>query len=60
MSFRNSPPEMFSMEDAPRNEVNPQENTNAEAQSEQNRFGTWQLYICTLTLSDFFINVKYI
>ena len=29
--FRSSPPEVFSMEDAPRNEENPQENTNTSA-----------------------------
>ena len=60
ISFRSSPPEVLSMEDAPRNEVNAQENTNTEARSQQSRFGTWQLYICILTLSAFFINVKYI
>ena len=31
---------MFFKEDAPRNEVNPQENTNTEAQSQQSRFAT--------------------
>ena len=31
---------MFSKEDAPRNEVNPQENTNTEARSQQSRFAT--------------------
>ena len=31
---------MFSKEDAPRNEENPQENTNAEAQSQQSHFAT--------------------
>ena len=36
--FRNSPPEVFSEEDASRNEVNPGENTNTEAQSQQSPF----------------------
>ena len=38
--FRSSPPEVFSKEDTPRNEENPQENTNTEAQSQQSRFAT--------------------
>ena len=38
--FRSSPPEVFSKEDAPRNEENPQENTNTEARSQQSRFAT--------------------
>ena len=38
--LRSSPPEVFSKEDAPRNEVNPQENTNTEARSQQSRFAT--------------------
>ena len=36
--FKSSPPEVFSKEDAPRNEVNPQENTNTDARSQQSRF----------------------
>ena len=31
---------MFSKEDAPKNEENPQENTSIEAQSQQSRFAT--------------------
>ena len=38
--FRSSPPEVFSKEDAPRHEVNPQENTNTEARIQQSRFAT--------------------
>ena len=38
--FKSSPPEVFSKEDAPRNEVNPQENTSTEARSQQSRFAT--------------------
>ena len=38
--FRSSPPEVFSKKDAPRNEQNPQENTNTEARSQQSRFAT--------------------
>ena len=39
-SFRSSPREVFSKEDAPRNEENPQENTNTEVRSQQSRFPT--------------------
>ena len=38
--FRSSPPELFSKEDAPRHEANPQEYNNAEARSQQSRFAT--------------------
>ena len=38
--FRSSPPKVFSKEDAPRHEANPQENTNTEKQSQQSRFAT--------------------
>ena len=38
ISFRSSPPEVFSMEGAPKNEVIPQENTNTEARPQQSRF----------------------
>ena len=40
ISFRSSPPEVFSKKDAHRNEVNPQENINTEARSQQSRFAT--------------------
>ena len=38
--FRSSPAEVFFREDAARNEINPQENTNTEAWSQQSRFAT--------------------
>ena len=38
--FRSSPPEVLSKEDAPRNEENPQENTNTEARFQQSLFAT--------------------
>ena len=38
--FRSSPLEVFSKEDAPRNEEKPQENTNTEARSQQSGFAT--------------------
>ena len=51
--FRSSPPEVFSKEDAPRNEENPQENTNTEARSQQSRFATLlKPQLCTDTLPE--------
>ena len=38
--FRSSPREVFSKEDAPRNEENPHESTNTETRSQQSRFAT--------------------
>ena len=38
--FKSSLPEEFSKEDAPRNEVNPQENTNTKTRYQQSRFAT--------------------
>ena len=38
--FKSSPQQVLSNEDAPRHEVNPQENTSTEARSQQSRFAT--------------------
>ena len=44
---------MFSKEDAPRHEANPQENNNTEAQSQQNHFATLlKSHPCTDTPSE--------